>query len=86
VKAIIGTFLFALLVSCLINSIDNPYQPYPWPVGMSGVTESSFGLKRDESNIGEVNYTDGARNNKFMTKIDEKSDERNVEFPLGAAN
>lgn len=85
-KAFVCTFIFALVLSCLINTIDSPYQPYPWPVGLSGVTESSFGLKRDEGMIGEVNYVDKSRHNKFMTKIDEKSDERNVEFPLGAAN
>ncbi len=85
-KAVIGTFLFALIFSCLVNSIGPQQAPYPWPVGISGVGESAFGVKRDEGNIGEVNYTDGNRQNKFMSKIDEKSDERNVEFPLGAAN
>lgn len=85
-KELIALFFFALITSCLINSIGGTQPPFNWPVGISGVGESGFGIKRDEGNIGEVNYTDGSRQNKFMSKIDEKSDERNVEFPLGAAN
>lgn len=85
-KEIIATFILALLVSCLLNSLGPGYQPYPYPVGLSNVTESAFGLKRSEGNIPEVNYTDGSRATRFMTKIDDTSEDREAEWPLGANN
>jgi hypothetical protein len=85
-KEVISVFLFCLVVSCLLASFDPQQPPFPWPVGINGTRESEFGTRRDESAIGEVNYVDASRPSAFMTKIDAKSDERNVEFPLGAAN
>lgn len=85
-KELIITFLFALLLSCLLNGIGQEYSTEPLPVSIKGVAESSFGLRRDAGDIGEINFVDKPRDNKFMTTIDEKSEERNVDFPLGANN
>ena len=85
-KEAICAFLFALIASCLLSSLTIQVPPYPWPVSLSDVSESSFGLKRDEGNIPEIHYTDLSRATKFMTTVDEASEERNVEWPLGANN
>jgi hypothetical protein len=86
-KEVIVIFLFALVLSSLVGSLDTSLQPYPWPVGITDIKQSALGVgKRDDSSIGEVNYTDGKRSEFFMTQIDEKSTERNIGFPLGANN
>jgi hypothetical protein len=86
-KAVIVIFLFALVVSSLVGGLDPTLQPYPWPVGISGVKQNTLGVgKRDESSVGEVNYVDANRPDFFMTRIDEQSTERNISFPLGASN
>ena len=85
-KEMISSFIFALVLSCLLNSITQESPPYPWPVGVNQVNQSSLGLKRDEGNIGETQYVDGARPVTIMTAVDDKSGERNVDMPLGANN
>jgi hypothetical protein len=85
-KEVIVSFILALVVSCVLSSLGPGYQPYPYPVGLNDVSESSFGLKRTEGNIPEVNYTDASRPTKFMTRVDEGSDNREAEWPLGANN
>lgn len=86
-KEMICSFIFALVFSCLINSIFQGQPPaYPWPVGISQVTESPLGLKREAGDIGEFGYYDGAKPTTIMTSIDDKSDQRNVDMPLGANN
>ena len=85
-RGIIVGFLIALLLSCLLNSIVFDVPPYPVAVGIGESKPSSFGLTRDEADIPEINYTQSVHPNRFMTSIEEKSQERNVEWPLGANN
>lgn len=75
-----------LVLSCLLFSIFDQTPPYPMPVGIGHVKESGFGMERAEGNIPEIHLSDTARGVGFMTKIDEKSNERTAEFPLGANN
>ena len=85
-KEAVGAFIFALVVSCILNSLGVQYQPYPYPVGLNGVSEGGLGVKRGEGNIPEVNYTDGDRPTKFITKVDAGGEDRDAEWPLGANN
>jgi len=85
-KELLFTFILSLIVSSLVNGWFFPSAAYLMPVGMKDMNESSFGLKRDASDLAEINLTDQSRSNKFMTQIDETSDERNVDFPIGANN
>ncbi len=85
-KELISTFIIALILSCLFNSAFEGQSPYPWPVGVNQVKETSLGLKRDEGNIGEMQYVDGARPTTIMTVVNEKSADRNIDMPLGANN
>ncbi|GEM_PF-2858280 len=85
-KELIATFILALVVSCLLNSLQGSAPPSPWPVGINDVNQIQYGLKRDDMAIGEMDYVNGSRPAKIMSGIDERSDERNSDFPLGAAN
>lgn len=85
-KAIIGSFLLVLVLSCLLFSLVEQPPPYPMPVGIGHVKESGFGTERAEGNIPEIHLTDTTRGVGYMTKIDEKTSERSAEFPLGANN
>lgn len=85
-KELIYSFLFALLASCIFNGLVAAVPPYPYKVGINDVKESGFGLRREEGNYPEIQYADGSRASMFMSSIDENGQERNVEFPLGAAN
>ncbi|MBX9771151.1 MAG: hypothetical protein K2X29_07255 [Candidatus Obscuribacterales bacterium] len=86
-KAYVVSFVLMLVLSCLLFSlIPEQPPPYPMPVGVGHVRESGFGMERAEGNIPEIHLTDTARSVGFMTKIDEKSNERTAEFPLGANN
>lgn len=85
-KEMICSFILALVLSCLINSISEGQPPYPWPVGVNQVKEAPLGLKREEGNIGEMQYVDGSRPVTVMTAVDDKSDQRNVDMPIGANN
>lgn len=85
-KEFISSFIVALILSCLFNSMNESAPPYPWPVGINQVKETPLGLKRDEGNIGEMQMVDGARPATMMTLVDEKSNDRNIDMPLGANN
>jgi hypothetical protein len=85
-KGIIFGFLIALLLSCLLNSIVFDVPPSPVPVGIGDSKAGSLGLTREEADIPEINYTQATHPNRYMTGIDDKSPERNVEWPLGANN
>jgi hypothetical protein len=85
-KEMICSFLFALVLSCLLNSVYESGPPFPWPVGVNQVKEAPLGMKREEGNIGEMQYVDGARPVTIMTAVDEQGGERNVDMPLGANN
>jgi hypothetical protein len=90
-KEIICSFIIALVLSCLLNSLGymlagEQMQPSPWPVGVTNVQESKIGLKRDEENIGEVQYVDGARPVTIITGVEHNSNQRNGDMPLGANN
>jgi len=85
-KEAIGAFIFALVVSCILNSLGVQYEPYPYPVGLNDVSEGGLGVKRSEGNIPEVQYTDGARPTKFMTKVEAAGEDRDADWPLGANN
>ncbi len=86
-KAYVVSFFLMLVLSCLLFSlIPEQPPPYPMPVGIGHVRESSFGMERAEGNIPEIHLADTARGVGYMTKIDEKSNERTAEFPLGANN
>ncbi len=85
-KELLFSFVLVLIVSSLVNGWFFQSAVYLMPVGLKDMNESSFGLKRDASDLAEVNLTDQSRTNKFMTQIDETSPERNVDFPIGANN
>ena len=91
-KELVVTFIIALAASCVIVSIAQvcgvapAYAPYPWATNIKDIKASSFGLKRDDFSIPEINYSDISRNSMYMTQIGEGTDERNVEFPYAAAN
>ena len=88
-KEAIFLFIFAMVVTCLVGSLDPSLKPYPWPVSINGVKDSGgFGVNRSDPQYGEVNYVDKPRTEQFMTTIDEKSEDRNsgTSFPLGANN
>ena len=85
-KGIIIGFLIALLLSCLLNSLVFDVPPYPVPIGIGDSKPAAFGLKRDEADIPEINYTQSVHPNRYMTSVEEKGQDRNVEWPLGANN
>jgi hypothetical protein len=85
-KAVVITFIIALVVSCLVNGLLNESPPAPQPVGIGDTTEGGFGIKRVESDIPEIGISDGSHPNRFMTSIDDGSIDRNVDWPLGANN
>ena len=85
-KSIIVSFLLVLVLSCLLFSIVDRTPPYSLPVGIGHIKESGLGLERQEGSIPEIQMTDTSRGAGYMTKIEEKSTDRNAEFPLGANN
>ena len=85
-KEAIFAFIFALVVSCILNSLGVQYEPYPYPTGLSDTSEGGLGVKRGEGNIPEVNYTDGARPSRFITKVEGTNEDRDADWPLGANN
>lgn len=86
-KELICTFIFALVVSCVMNSFADGPPPFPWPVGVSNVGKTDLGMKkRDEGNIGEMEYVNGARPVQIITEVNDQTDNRMADFPLGANN
>lgn len=82
-KAYIIIFIVVLAISCWANGGS---QPYPYPVGFTGVGESGFSVKREAGLIPEIDFVDKPRQAAIMTKIDEKSDDQIIDFPMAARN
>src|SRR5439155_27179411 len=83
-KEAIVLFIFALIVSSLVGGLDTSQEPQNWKVGVSDMVDSEFGVQRKENSYGEVNYVNEPQPYLFMTNIDEKSEQWNVQYPLGA--
>jgi hypothetical protein len=85
-KAYVIIFLVVLALTCWLNGGG---EPYPYKVGISGVTETGYNTKREAGLMAELNFVDKPRNVAIMTRINEKpgdNEEQIVDFPLDARN
>lgn len=85
-KSLVITFTIALITSCLLFSIVIDAPPYPIPVSVNGVSSTALGVRREDGQMPEMVYTDKTRTFKYMTNIDEKSQEPLIDFPAGGVN
>ncbi len=90
-KSLVISFAIALITSCLLFSfasiaLDIPIPPYPIPVAVNGVSSTALGVRREDGQMPEMIYTDKTRTFKYMTRIDEKSQEPLIDFPAGGVN
>ncbi len=83
-KAYLIILIVVLIFTCWVNG--GSYEPYPYPVAFSGVKESGYSVKREAGLFPEINFVDQPRQAAIMTKIDEKSDDQIVDFPIDARN
>jgi hypothetical protein len=91
-KSLVISFAIALITSCLLFSFAStlpgapPIPPYPIPVAVNGVSSTALGVRREDGQMPEMLYTDKTRTFKYMTRIDEKSQEPLIDFPAGGVN
>jgi hypothetical protein len=85
-KAYLITLIIVMAFTCWLNGGG---EPYPYPVGISGVKQTAYSVKRQAGSLAELNFVDKPRNSAFITRIDENpgdQEEQIVDFPLDARN
>jgi hypothetical protein len=78
-----NSYLIALILilcfTCWLADSGGP--PMASPIGIKGSSPGSYGMDKQEMMYSDFLITEGAKNNGYVTKIDEKSPADDMTFP-----
>ena len=80
-KAYLFILIIVLCFTCWLGDSGAP--PMPQGIGIGDISPNAYGVNKKESMIPDFVYTDERRDSGYIVKIDEKSSQQNIDFPMG---